>query len=103
MPIAPCSAHHLREGNFKEGWAEFEWRLRTEEFPHRPLPQPYWDGGSLAGKTILLLAEQGLGDTLQFIRYAPQLKAQAGARVVSGGPLLLFCPCSAPVPVWITS
>ena len=48
-------------------------------------PQPLWDGSSLSGKTILLWAEQGLGDTLQFVRYAPLVKQQ-------GGTVLLWCP-----------
>ena len=46
-----------------------------------PLPQPRWNGEPLAGRTILLRAEQGLGDTLQFVRYARLLK-ERGARVV---------------------
>ena len=43
-----------------------------------PFRRPLWDGSSLQGQTILLFAEQGLGDTLQFIRYAPLVK-QTGA------------------------
>ena len=48
-------------------------------------PQPLWDGSSLSGKTILLWAEQGFGDTIQFVRYAPLVKQQ-------GGTVLLSCP-----------
>jgi len=69
-------------GDFEQGWGEYEWRWKTkEEFVDRSFSQPRWDGGRLEGKTILLHAEQGLGDTLQFIRYAP-LVHQRGARVV---------------------
>ena len=74
-------AARLALGDFQTGWQKYEWR--------RPLgvvrlrgPQPLWlGGGDLRGKTILLSAEQGLGDTLQFARYAP-LVARQGARVV---------------------
>jgi tetratricopeptide (TPR) repeat protein len=74
-------AHLLLLGNFEEGWPEYEWRWRTREFTPRPFHQPRWDGGPLDGKVILLHAEQGLGDTLQFIRYAPLVK-ESGAKVV---------------------
>jgi len=78
----------LRMGRFEEGWQEHEWRWHKPEFaPHKiDLPQPLWLGKEdLAGKTILLRAEQGFGDTLQFCRYAALLEAR-GARV------LLFVP-----------
>jgi len=73
----------LQNGEFEEGWAEYEWRWQNPAFttPQKIVPEPLWDGGDLSGKTILLHAEQGLGDTLQFIRYAP-LVAGKGARVV---------------------
>jgi tetratricopeptide (TPR) repeat protein len=68
-------------GNLREGWPEYECRWRTKQFQPLPFRQPLWDGQPLPGKTILLHAEQGLGDAIQFIRYAP-LVQQAGARVV---------------------
>jgi tetratricopeptide (TPR) repeat protein/glycosyltransferase involved in cell wall biosynthesis len=71
----------LLTGDLLNGFAEYEWRWRQQHWFPRPLPQPLWDGSPLQGKTILLHAEQGYGDTLQFIRYAALVKAQ-GATVI---------------------
>jgi tetratricopeptide (TPR) repeat protein len=68
-------------GNFEEGWPEFEWRWKRRDFSPSPFHQPLWDGSRLQGQTILLFAEQGLGDTLHFIRYA-SLVQQNGATVI---------------------
>ena len=77
----------LRQGDFEGGWGEYEWRLRLPRWLSTApaFAQPFWQGESLAGRTILLHAEQGLGDTLQFIRLAPGVKER-------GGTVLLFCP-----------
>jgi tetratricopeptide (TPR) repeat protein len=75
---------YLIQGDFTRGWAEYEWRLRDSLLSrhYRPFAQPLWRGDEpLDGKTILLHAEQGFGDTLQFCRYASHL-AEQGARVV---------------------
>jgi Flp pilus assembly protein TadD len=99
----------LQQGNYAKGWPEYEWRWRCKEFTPVTYPQPAWDGGPLAGRTILLYAEQGLGDTLQFIRYAPLVKARGGRVVVHCQrpllPVLLRCrgidqvvPRGAPLP-----
>jgi tetratricopeptide (TPR) repeat protein len=73
----------LSMGDFDAGWKEYEWRWKTGAFArHAPQPKaPLWLGEvPVAGKRILLHAEQGFGDTLQFIRYAPLLAGQ-GAKV----------------------
>lgn len=75
---------HLSLGDFETGWREYEWRWKTGAFARqrRPFQAPQWQGSeSVAGKTVLLHAEQGFGDTIQLIRYAPLL-AQMGAKVV---------------------
>ena len=74
----------LRLGEFRQGWAKYEsrWVSRDIASQLRAFAQPLWLGReALQGKTILLHAEQGLGDTIQFVRYAP-LVAGTGARVI---------------------
>ena len=74
----------LTLGDFARGWKQYEWRWKTAAFARqrRSFSAPLWLGNApLAGKTILLHAEQGFGDTIQFIRYAPLLAGQ-GARVI---------------------
>ena len=78
-------AHHnygmalLLLGDYRRGWAEYEWRGRCSRpvQPHALPPTPVWDGRPLPpGQTLLLVSEQGLGDTLQFMRYALTLRQQ---------------------------
>jgi tetratricopeptide (TPR) repeat protein len=71
----------LLSGNFNRGWKEFSWRLKRKDSQRYDFSQPLWDGANIDGLTILLHTEQGLGDTLQFIRYAPFI-AQNGAKVI---------------------
>lgn len=74
----------LRQGEFERGWRESEWRRQRPAVVglQASYPAPMWTGAEpLAGKTILLCHEQGLGDTIQFCRYAPWVSA-LGARVL---------------------
>ncbi|HSC25453.1 MAG TPA: tetratricopeptide repeat protein [Candidatus Babeliales bacterium] len=70
---------YLVMGDFEKGWHGYEWRYnRPDQGSLRTYKQPRWDGSDLQGKTILLHAEQGLGDTFQFIRYAKLVKEKNG-------------------------
>jgi tetratricopeptide (TPR) repeat protein len=77
----------LAQGDFEQGWPEYEWRWQCRGRPSSAFSQPRWEGDDLNGRTILLHSEQGLGDTLQFIRYASLVK-QCG----SGSTVVLSCP-----------
>ena len=88
----------LLQGDFETGWGLYEWRWKTKEYLKHPctFAQPLWLGQAefggvegLAGKTILVHSEQGLGDTIQFARYLPLL-AECGARVVFELPEVLL-------------
>jgi tetratricopeptide (TPR) repeat protein len=78
---------YLKQGRYAEGWPEYEWRLRLpgHGWSGEDLPQPRWDGGDLAGKTLFLHAEQGLGDVIQCARFIPELTAR-GASVIMRAP-----------------
>src|SRR5262249_3902656 len=73
----------LRMGDFENGWENNECRWHLPEMTSNPMRDgaPQWRGEPIAGKTIMLHAEQGLGDTIQFVRYAPMVAA-TGARVI---------------------
>ena len=74
----------LRQGRLEEGWAEYDWRFRINQAGaslNAFRSNPPWRGEPAAGKTMLLTAEQGLGDTLQFVRYVP-LMTERGLRVI---------------------
>jgi Flp pilus assembly protein TadD len=75
----------LIQGNFEEGWRTLEARfgLKGKETPWY-VPEPLWDGSNPAGKRIVLHSEQGLGDTIQFVRYAAMLSG-------AGGQIILMC------------
>jgi Flp pilus assembly protein TadD len=95
LTLAPehAMAHYNRacarllRGDFARGWPEHEWRLERADFRSVRLEASRWDGGN-AG-TVLLLAEQGLGDTLQFVRYAPLVRERAAHVILAVQPALL--------------
>ncbi len=74
-------------GDFPKAWDDYEWRwkLSSRTTPELDDSAPLWEGGELAGQTFFLRAEQGYGDTLQAIRYAPVL-IEMGATVKVGCP-----------------
>jgi Flp pilus assembly protein TadD len=80
---------HLLQGNFKEGWREYDYRWQCTEAIKYSYAQPKWTGQPLAGKTILLYCEQGLGDTIHFIRFAKSVKALGATTIVYIQPALL--------------
>jgi Flp pilus assembly protein TadD len=96
-----ADAHYNRSlswlalSNFKQGWDEYEWRWRLADVVPRRFAAPLWDGSELAGRTILLHCEQGLGDSIQFIRYAQRVKERGGTVLVEAPgtllPLLARC------------
>jgi tetratricopeptide (TPR) repeat protein len=78
----------LLNGQFAKGWPEHSWRFGCAEQQERSaqsrFSEPEWGGSDFAGKTLLVHAEQGFGDTIQFVRYLPAVKAK-------GGQVLLAC------------
>jgi tetratricopeptide (TPR) repeat protein len=77
----------LLAGHYEQGFEEFEWRWQLDNFPSpkRNFPQPLWDGTPFSDKTLLVHAEQGMGDTIQFCRYIPKITSE-------GGHVILECP-----------
>ncbi len=79
----------LLRGNWAEGWPEAEWRLKTTKHKQVGPSLPRWDGSPLAGKTLLVQTEQGLGDTIHFIRYVPLIEKDGGTLIVECQPSLV--------------
>lgn len=86
----------LHAGQFDLGWPQYEWRIKHPSMPQPPQGCPAWRGEPLNGRTVLLLSEQGAGDTLQFVRYAEMVKQRGGRVLVQCSPalesLLAGCP-----------
>jgi len=78
----------LARQDFQQGWEEYEWRWKCRPSPQRTFDQPKWDGSSLNNRTLLIHAEQGFGDTIQFIRYLPLVAQRMDAR---GGRIVIEC------------
>ena len=68
-------------GKFKEGWEHYEWRKKKKEYTERFFARPELIDQDVAGKTVLVYDEQGLGDTIQFVRYLKLLR-NLGARII---------------------
>jgi len=77
---ANLGMHYLRKGEYEKAWPEYEWRLKTEGLRDIAIKykKPCWQGESLAGKTLIIFAEQGFGDAIQFVRYIPLIDKQGG-------------------------
>lgn len=72
----------LQKGDYRRGFAGYEHRLEVERLNPRKLDAPLWDGNDLAGRTLLVHAEQGLGDMMQFARFLRPLAAHCGGTIV---------------------
>lgn len=79
----------LLKGRFTEAWPEYEWRLCTKEYGLKNVQQPQWKGSPLEGKSILVHAEQGFGDTIQFVRYLPLIQSKGGRVIFECWPQLI--------------
>ena len=86
----------LLTGDLQQGFQEYEWRWQQPGWTERSFTQPLWDGSPLQGKTILLHAEQGLGDTIQFIRYVSLVREAAFGSVKQNhdGRIIVECQSS---------
>jgi tetratricopeptide (TPR) repeat protein len=73
----------LMQGDYEDGWSENEWRWKCPDFPSswRQFPYPHWQGEALAGRTILVWSEQGIGDEIMFANPIPDL-LEGGAKLV---------------------
>jgi tetratricopeptide (TPR) repeat protein len=79
----------LTRGDLAQGWPEFEWRAQIPGFPVRAFPWPRWNGAVDLSQTVLVHAEQGLGDTLQFVRYLPLLRERCRRAIFLSPPPLV--------------
>lgn len=70
------SSIYLALGDFEKGWPEYEWRWKAYNERSHKTDIPLWNGENLTNQTLLICTEQGLGDTIQFVRYLKLLKAK---------------------------
>jgi len=87
---------YLLQGRFQEGWNEYRWRWKVGDLHRTNRTIPVWDGSNLTGRKILLTAEQGLGDTLNFVRFAQVLRSSGAQTMVHCQPQLLALLQNAP-------
>lgn len=87
---------YLLQGRYQEGWNEYRWRWRVGDLHRADTTIPVWDGSNLNGRKILLSAEQGLGDTLNFVRFAQVLRNSGAQTLVHCQPQLLALLQNAP-------
>ncbi|NJM28086.1 MAG: tetratricopeptide repeat protein, partial [Pseudanabaena sp. RU_4_16] len=90
----------LLKGELRTGFIEYEWRWQCQDIPNlipsfsqplsQALAQPLWNGSNFSGLRLLISAEQGFGDVIQFIRYIPLVKTLGG----ENGKILFGCPTS---------
>jgi len=78
----------ILRGDFQRAWSDYEYRWENNGLVRRHEDRPRWDGSPLQGKTILVYAELGLGDTIWFIRYAPLVKQRGGTVLFECQPAL---------------
>ena len=109
-PQALCSRGlaYLTLGQFVQGWADYEHRVACPQYNTQRFPQPRWNGAPLLRETLLIHAEQGLGDTLEFIRYVRNVSQLAKNFLVQVQPALVpllttsgipnLLPAGAPLP-----
>ena len=72
----------LSEGDYREGWPEHLWYLKCGAYYGSGFTQPIWDGSPLQGRTILIVCDHGLGDTLQFVRSLPWVRSRGAGRIL---------------------
>jgi len=81
---------YLRKGNYRAGFIEYEWRLRRENcIAPRYAQGAVWRGQALDGARLMLHAEQGLGDAMQFIRFLPEVSRRVGSIYLACHPPLV--------------
>ncbi|MBR0869830.1 tetratricopeptide repeat protein [Bradyrhizobium tropiciagri] len=86
LPLARYNHAHflLMNGEFEQGFQEYQWRRKAKMLVDGDpvFGEPEWQGEPLAGRTLLLFAEYGLGDAINFVRYVPEVAASGGGRII---------------------